>query len=86
VSDGAVVEIGGDERIHTAAPLWILGEELVAGLREVPGPPFEIAHAVQAALAAGKEILALEVGPTRDLTRPADVVMHNFPYLWGEDR
>ena len=86
VSDGAVVEIGSDERTHTAAPLWILGEDLVAALREVPGPPFEIARAVQAAMAAGKEIMALELGPTRDLTRPTDVVMHNFPYLWGEDR
>jgi glucose-1-phosphate thymidylyltransferase len=86
VSHGAVVEIGGDEDTHTAAPLWILGDELAAALREVPGPPFEIAQAVQAAIAAGKEIMAIEVGPTRDLTRPADVVVHNFPYLWGEDR
>ena len=86
VSGGAVVEIGGDERTHTAAPLWILGEELVAALREVPGPPYEIQQAVQRAMAAGKEIMALEVGPTRDLTRPADIVTHNFPYLWGEDR
>lgn len=86
VSHGAVVEIGGDEGTHTAAPLWILGDELAAALREVQGPPFEIAQAVQAAIAAGKEILAIKVGPTRDLTRPADVVVHNFPYLWGEDR
>jgi NDP-sugar pyrophosphorylase family protein len=86
VSSGAVVEIGGDDRTHTAAPLWILGEELVAALREVSGPPFEIAQAVYRAMAVGKEIMALEVGPTRDLTRPADVVRHNFPYLWGEDR
>jgi NDP-sugar pyrophosphorylase family protein len=86
VSGGAVVEIGGDERTHTAAPLWVLGEELVAALREVPGPPFEIARAVEGAIAGGKEIMALELGPTRDLTRPADVVRHNFPYLWSEDR
>jgi glucose-1-phosphate thymidylyltransferase len=85
VSGGAVVGIGG-EGTHTAAPLWILGTELVAALRDVPGPPFEIVQAVQRMLAAGNEIMALEVGPTRDLTRPADVVMHNFPYLWGEDR
>jgi hypothetical protein len=37
-------------------------------------------------MAAGREIMALDVGRTRDLTRPADVVTHNFPYLWGEDR
>jgi choline kinase len=86
VSGGTVVEIGGGERVHTAAPLWILGEELVAALREVPGPPYEIAQAVHGVMAAGRTIMALEVGPTRDLTRPADVVRHNFPYLWGEDR
>jgi choline kinase len=86
VSGGIVVEIGGDERAHTAAPLWILEAELVAALRDVPGPPFEIVQAVHGAIAAGKEIMALELGPTRDLTRPADVVTHNFPYLWSEDR
>jgi choline kinase len=86
VEAGKVVEVGGERREHTAAPLWILGEELVAALRDVPGPPFEIARAVQDALAGGREILALQLGPTRDLTRPADVVRENFPYLWGEGR
>jgi NDP-sugar pyrophosphorylase family protein len=86
VEGGRVVEIGGERREHTAAPLWILGEELAAALRDVPGPPFEISHAVQDALSFGKEILAVELGPTRDLTRPADVVSENFPYLWGEGR
>jgi NDP-sugar pyrophosphorylase family protein len=81
-----VAEIGGRDRAHTAAPLWILGGELVEALREVPGPPFEIAQAVGEAIAAGEEILALPLGPTRDLTRPADVVRQNFAYLWGEDR
>jgi NDP-sugar pyrophosphorylase family protein len=86
VSGGAVVELGGDDRSHTAAPLWILGEELVATLRDVPGAPYEIQEAVQRLMAAGREIMALEVGPTRDLTRPADLVKHNFPYLWDQDR
>jgi glucose-1-phosphate thymidylyltransferase len=81
-----VVEIGGQDRAHTAAPLWILREELVESLLEVPGPPFEIARAVGEAIAAGDEILAFPLGPTRDLTRPADVVRQNFAYLWGEDR
>jgi choline kinase len=86
VRGGKVVEIGGERGEHSAAPLWILGEQLTVALRDVPGPPFEIARAVQDALAMGKEILALELGPTRDLTRPADVVSENFPYLWGEGR
>jgi choline kinase len=86
VDGGNVLAIGGGRGERTAAPLWILGEELTAALRDVPGPPFEIARAVQDALVAGKEILAVEVGPTRDLTHPADVVTQNFPYLWSEGR
>jgi NDP-sugar pyrophosphorylase family protein len=85
VRDGRVVEFGGEASEHSAAPLWFLGEELLAALADVPGPPFELARAVQDAIAAGKEILAVEMRPTRDLTRPADVLMHNFPYLSSED-
>ena len=77
-------ELGGASHDYAAAPLWILGEELADALRSVPGPPFEIAYAVQDAIAAGKVVAALEMGPTRDLTRPADVVRHNFPYLSSE--
>jgi choline kinase len=84
VENGLVAELDGASREHTAAPLWILGEELAEALRSAPGPPFEIAHAVQEAILAGKEVLALEMGRTRDLTRPADVVRHNFPYLLSE--
>jgi dTDP-glucose pyrophosphorylase len=85
VEEGRVVELdgpsGGD---HSAAPLWFLGEEISAALADVPGPPFEIARAVQDALAAGQEILALNMRPTRDITRPADVMRRNFPYLLGQ--
>ena len=84
VENGLVAELGGASRDHAAAPLWILGEELAEALRRVPGPPFEIAHAVQEAIAAGKRVVALEMGPMRDLTRPTDVVRHNFPYLSSE--
>jgi choline kinase len=81
VKDGRVLEIGGGTGEHTAAPLWLLGEELSEALAGVPGPPFEIASAVQEAMSAGKEILAVEVEATRDVTRPADVVKNNFAYL-----
>jgi glucose-1-phosphate thymidylyltransferase len=86
VAHGRVLEIGTGTGEQSAAPLWLLGEELSAALARVPGPPYEIAGAVQGAIAAGKEIMALEVGPTRDLTRPADVLTRNFPYLlsWGK--
>ena len=66
------------------APLWFLGEELCASLDDLPGPPFELATAAQRAIDEGGELAALPVGPTRDLTRPEDVVARNFPYLWGE--
>jgi hypothetical protein len=30
---------------------------------------------------AGAEVSAIQVGRTRDLTEPADLVRQNFPYL-----
>jgi hypothetical protein len=53
-------------------------------LEGLPGPPYELAEAFQRAIEAGERVVSLEIGPTRDLTRPADVVRHNFPYLWSE--
>jgi dTDP-glucose pyrophosphorylase len=85
VEEGRVVAFDAPGSGHSAAPLWILGEELAAALADVPGPPFEIAHAVQEAIAAGKEFLAIPMRTTRDLTRPADVLRHNFPYLLRKD-
>jgi hypothetical protein len=81
VLNGRVTAIGEGEGELRAAPLWVLGEEIVASLGELPGPPFELADAVRGAISAGKEVLAVELGPTRDLTRPEDVMTHNFPYL-----
>jgi choline kinase len=84
VEQGRVVALGqGEENGLAAAPLWFLGEELSASLSSLSGPPFELAEAFERALAAGSEIAALEVGPTRDLTRPTDVILRNFPYLWS---
>lgn len=41
----------------------------------------ELATALQAAIDAGHAVLSCEVGPTRDLTRPNDLLRFNFPYL-----
>lgn len=79
--NGRLVALGDGEGL-TGAPLWILDEELAARLGELPGPPYELADAFRDALAAGETILAVELGPTRDLTRPEDIVTENFPYLW----
>jgi CTP:molybdopterin cytidylyltransferase MocA len=61
-----------------APPLWGIGPELLAHLEDLPGPPFELREAFRR---AGLEAGAFELGPTRDLTYPADLVRHNFVYL-----
>ena len=82
VEGGRVVEIDGEGGGLTEAPLWFLAECVEPRLEHVPGPPFELSSAFRGEGGAGIEVLALEVGPTRDLTRPEDVVVENFPYLW----
>jgi dTDP-glucose pyrophosphorylase len=65
----------------TSAPLWALGPELVAYLEELPGPPWELKDAYQRAIDDGLAIESIELGKTRDLTDPLDLVKENFPYL-----
>jgi N-acetyl-alpha-D-muramate 1-phosphate uridylyltransferase len=65
----------------TSAPLWGLGPELVPYLEDLPGPPWELAEAYQRAVDNGHAIAAIEIGKTRDLTDPLDLVEENFPYL-----
>jgi CTP:molybdopterin cytidylyltransferase MocA len=66
----------------SGAPLWLHGGPVCRQLHgELPGPPFEQATAFQRAIAAGARIAGIEIGPTRDLTHPADVVQENFGYL-----
>lgn len=65
-----------------AAPLWLTAPSMLRYVEAVVGPPFQLADAFQGAIDAGETVVALELGPTRDLTRPADVIRHNFPYLW----
>lgn len=86
VEGGRVVAIGGEPQARrhgtlTGAPVWFLNEEVAATLDALPGPPYELAVAFARAIAAGKPIAALELGPTRDITHPEDVVTRNFPYL-----
>ena len=65
----------------SSAPLWALGPELVPFLDDLAGPPFELAEAYGDAIAAGLAIAGVEIGTTRDLTDPVDLVEENFPYL-----
>jgi dTDP-glucose pyrophosphorylase len=66
----------------SGAPLWFHGEAVWRELQaELPGPPFEQATALQRAIAAGARIAGVEIGPTRDLTDPLDLLEENFGYL-----
>jgi UDP-N-acetylglucosamine diphosphorylase / glucose-1-phosphate thymidylyltransferase / UDP-N-acetylgalactosamine diphosphorylase / glucosamine-1-phosphate N-acetyltransferase / galactosamine-1-phosphate N-acetyltransferase len=66
---------------NAAAPLWMLGDELPQYLDGLSGPPYELSDAIQRAIDAGHHIAGVEIGPTRDLTHPVDLVKENFPYL-----
>jgi hypothetical protein len=83
VVDGVVRElVSSDSSLpYASAPLWRLTERI--SLDELPGPPYELADAFQRAIASGMTVSAVEIGPTRDLTEPADLVRENFPYLGG---
>lgn len=65
----------------TSAPLWALGPELLPFLDGLPGPPWELRDAYQRAIDDGLAVDAVEIGKTRDLTDPLDLVRENFPYL-----
>jgi hypothetical protein len=65
----------------SGAPLWALGPELAPLLEDLPGPPFELVDAFRRALERGLRITGIEIGRTRDLTHPADLVHENVPYL-----
>ena len=83
VADGQVtkvVDLDPDLPL-TSAPLWALGPHLLPYLEGLPGPPFELADAYQRAIDDGCAIAAIEIGKTRDLTDPLDLVEENFAYL-----
>ena len=81
IGDGLVRQVVAPDNSlpFSSAPLWLLTEEI--GLEELPGPPFELSAAFQRAIDAGTPVAAVEIGPTRDLTDPTDLVRENFPYL-----
>jgi glucose-1-phosphate thymidylyltransferase len=83
VRDGSVVRVVVEdpEGAFTPAPLWGLGEALVPTLEGLSGPPFELGEAYQRAIDAGREVRAVLIGGTRDVTSPEDLVVENFAYL-----
>jgi MobA-like NTP transferase domain len=83
IVDGLVVKPIDDDPTNPvgSAPLWALGPELRPFLNALTGPPFELGVAFEKAIAAGLAIAGFEIGRTRDLTYPIDLVRENFPYL-----
>jgi len=83
IVDGLVVEpIDRDPANRLgSAPMWGLGPELLPFLDELSGPPFELGVAIERAIASGVRIAGFEIGKTRDLTFPVDLVKENFTYL-----
>ena len=84
LEEGRVRHVRGSGE-QLASPLWVLTVEVAEHLEGLPGPPFELATAFQRAIDAGTTVVGVEVGPTRDLTGPADLVRHNFLYLGSRD-
>jgi NDP-sugar pyrophosphorylase family protein len=82
VEDGVVKKIvAAGQTPFAHASLWGLGPALTPYLADLGGPPFELAEAYQRAIEEGLRVSAFEVGPTRDLTDPLDLVQENFLYL-----
>ena len=66
----------------SAAPLWAVGPPVHDRLC-LDERPWELQAAFPSAIDAGERIAAVEIGATRDLTEPLDVLEQNFPYLGG---
>jgi bifunctional UDP-N-acetylglucosamine pyrophosphorylase/glucosamine-1-phosphate N-acetyltransferase len=84
VENGSVARVvdPSDDAGWTAAPMMAVGQAVATAVAgDLSGPPFEIAEAFQRTIDSGERIEAIEVGPTRDLTDPLDLVEENFPYL-----
>ena len=64
----------------SAAPLWGLRAPVAERLC-LDRPPYELGNAFQAAIDAGETVTSVEIGKTRDLTYPVDLVKENIPYL-----
>jgi len=64
----------------SGAPLWAVGAPVHERLC-LDNRPWELGSAFQAAIDAGEQIAAVEIGATRDLTAPLDLLEQNFPYL-----
>ncbi|MBA3843844.1 MAG: NTP transferase domain-containing protein [Actinobacteria bacterium] len=79
-----VLSADGAYAVHGSfrPPLWALGPRVARFLDPLPGnAPYELAHVFDNAVAEGAVVRAVEIGPSRDLTSPEDLVRENFDYL-----
>lgn len=83
VVEGRVERVVDDDPAdpRSAAPLWVVGPALVPFLDGLSGPPYELKDVLQRGIDAGCEVRGIEIGRTRDLTHPGDLVKENFRYL-----
>ena len=79
---GRVVRMRDDDPGNrwSGAPLWGVAAAVAERLC-LDRPPYELENAFQSAIDAGEAVTAVQIGPTRDLTYPLDLVEENFPYL-----
>jgi NDP-sugar pyrophosphorylase family protein len=82
IEGGLVTRVLDDDRANPLAnaPLFAVGAAVARQLQGLTGPPYELAQAVQRAIDAGARVAGVEIGPTRDLTFPLDLVRENFDY------
>ncbi len=80
--DGRIERLRDDDPSNrwSAAPLWGLGSSVAERLCRDKAP-YELENAYQSAIDDGELVIAVEIGTTRDLTDPVDLVEENFPYL-----
>jgi glucose-1-phosphate thymidylyltransferase len=83
-TDGRIVRMRDDDPGNpwSGAPLWGVGPAIAERLC-LDRPPYELENAFQAAIDAEELVIAVEIGKTRDLTYPLDLMEQNFPYLRG---
>jgi NDP-sugar pyrophosphorylase family protein len=81
-TDGRVERMADDDPANpwSGAPLWAIGAPIADRLC-LDSPPYELGNALQAAIDEGETVISVEIGKTRDLTYPLDLVLENFPYL-----
>lgn len=84
IENGLVTELLDRDPANpmAGAPLWAIGPALQPILERLPGQkPWELATVLQEGIAAGLRVAGIEIGKTRDLTAPEDLVEENFVYL-----